>query len=272
MDGLNEKTAVLLGRVAVLSFRVRKILEGSGFEVAEANSEKMLKTTLEARDDAAIIILDLELSEEGAMELIAETRAAARSAPVIVLTSSGDKDSFREAIVKGATDFVIKPFANHTLLAKIEKCLSAGEPGGMEIVTVDLGRFITGELRKAEKGKYPLSLMFLSFETTGGYRDAEINRLIFGSIRGLFWDTDLFLPFAAEYYLGVFPFCDEKNTAVVSAKISAKFEELKRENAVLGAYSMAAVFVSYPYDAADKGSVFDLLKERVKQQYKDINL
>lgn len=273
MLDLNEKTAVLFEKVAALSFRIRKILESGGFSVAEASNDKALIGVLGAKaEEAALVILDLEMDEGRAMELIAETRSIAKNAPLIVLTAGGDKESFLEAILKGATDFVIKPFADQTLLAKADKYLSSGESGGMEIVTVDLPHFLSGELRKAEKGKYPLSLMFLNFEKSGGPRDADINKLLFNSIKQMFWETDMFAPFAADYYLGVFPFCDEKNTAVVSAKISAKFEELKKKNTALAPYAMAAVFVSYPYDTAEKAKVFELLKERIKQQYKDIQL
>lgn len=263
------RTVVVLGKVAALLFRIRKVLEEKGLGVVEAGSEKALKSAL-AHNEASLVILDAELGENRAMEIIAETRDSAKDAPIIVLSAGGDKDSFLEAILHGATDFVIMPFADQTLSAKVDKYLSSGEQGGMEIVTMDLPRFISGELRKAEKGRYPLSLMFLDFESSGGTRDAEVNRLLFGSVKDMFWETDIFMPFAADHCLGIFPFCDEKNTAVISAKVHARLEELKRGNAALSGYGLACIFVTYPYDTPETGKVFELLKERIKQQYKDV--
>jgi hypothetical protein len=117
-----------------------------------------------------------------------------------------------------------------------------------------------------------VSLMFLSVRRAGGQSDPEINKHIFGGFKKLFWNTDIFIHFGSGYYFGIFPFCDDKNTAVVDAKLAAGLNEMKEEREEIAGYNMMSIFVSYPCDSTKTASIFGILKSRVIEVFGEIKV
>jgi hypothetical protein len=201
--------------------------------------------------------------------MLIETRKRLSNTPIIILTAGRQKSFFIEAMLQGATDFIIKPFTDDTLVEKVFKYLNAeNSNNNIELVTQDLSKCISGELRKAEKGNFPLSLMFLHFENKSDQilNDTMIGNFMLENMKDLFWDTDIFIRFASKYYLGVFPFCDERNTTIVKAKLIKRFEELKEKNELLENYEMISLFVSYPFDTQETSDVYKILIQRINHK------
>lgn len=269
---MNKHTVVMLERVTALAMRIRKILEGSKICVVDTNSERQLINSLTGvTDHVSMVILDLENAQEFSLDMLIETRRRLSNTPIIILTAGRQKSFYIEAMLQGATDFIIKPFSDNTLVEKVFKYLNGDKnnsSSNIELVTQDLSQCIKGELRKAQKGKFPLSLMFLHFENNSDQliNDTMISNFIFENMKDLFWDTDIFIRFASKYYLGIFPFCDEKNTVIVKAKLIKRFEELKEKNELLQNFQMISIFVSYPFDTSDTGNVYKTLINRINQK------
>ena len=269
---MNDFTVVMLEKVAVLALRIRQILENSKIAVFDADSENKLFAALGGiTREVSLVILDLDIDQEYAMDLLIETRKRMGITPIIVLTSNKKKEFFVEGLLSGATDFVIKPFDDETFIHKINKYLMREEKeyDRVELITLDLKAYIKGELRKAEKGGFPLSIMFFNFQSNSaaGEVNAEFTAAIYGSLKELFWETDIFIRFGSKFYLGIFPFCDENNTAIIRKKLNKKFEELKSHSKMLEEYKMKSVFVTYPFDTKNTGEVYDMLLGRINQLY-----
>jgi DNA-binding response OmpR family regulator len=265
----------MLEKVKILTHRIRKILEGSKICVVDADNENTLFNSLNGTSDSlALVLMDLDLNERYAMDLLIETRKRVKTSPIIIMTSENTKKVFIEAMLQGATDFIIKPFTNQLFIEKIKKYLTPPEFNGAEIVSMDLRQYIKGELRKAEKGNFPLSLMFMYFENNSAdkSKDHEINNFIFNNMQKLFWDTDLFIRFASEHGVGIFPFCNEKNTEIIKNKIEAKFQELKNDNEALKEFNMLCAFLSYPHDTSDTTKVFEMFISRINSEFQDLQL
>ena len=279
---VDPQTVFMFERVKYLTHRIKKILEGSNICVVETDNETTLLNSLnDIKQKIALVLLDLDLDQRYAMELLIEARKRAKATPIIVMTSEAKKTLFVEAMLRGATDFIIKPFTDQLFLEKIQKCLESPHfispvftRSETEIVTMNLNQYVKGELRKAEKGNFPLSLMFMYFENNSEdkSREHEMNNFIFDYMKKQFWDTDLFIRFASEHGLGIFPFCGEKNTVIIKTKIELKFEELKRENESLKNYNMICAFISYPYDTTEISKVFGLFIGRINAKFQNLNL
>lgn len=272
---MNDYTVVMLEKVTALALRMRKILESSKICVVDTNSEdKLFNTIYGSGYNVSLVILDLEITQDYAMDLLIETRNRLNTVPIIVLSSGGKKEFFVEAMLQGATDFIIKPFQDQTLISKVFKYLIPEESTNAELVTLDLKQYIKGELRKAEKGSFPISIMFLNFEnnSTKEIQEIETTSFIFENMKDLFWDTDIFIRFASKNYLGIFPFCNEKNTKIINKKLSTRFEELKQKNKLINEYNMISIFVSYPFDTNETSKVYDILISRISEKFKDIQL
>ena len=95
-------------------------LEAYGFAVVTAGTglEALEKLSIEKFDG---IFLDVKMPEMDGIEALEEIRKRDRSIPIIIITSSSTKDSAIEAMAKGASDYVLKPFEWEELKAKIEK-------------------------------------------------------------------------------------------------------------------------------------------------------
>jgi len=271
---LNDYTIVILEKMKTLAIRLRQSLEGNHIRIISVDTRETLFEQLEAMrgESISLIILGLEIEQEAEMKLLVDTKRRAKETPIIVLTSGAKRNYFVEAMLQGATDFIIKPFNESTLVTKAFKYLMPDTDNQIELVSLDLQKYIRGELQKAEKGKFPLSLMFLNFENGARElsKDTRSSTVLFDGIRDLFWDTDIFMKFGAKYYLGVFPFCDEQNTEIVKQKMKARFEELKASDPALSEFAMMSIFVSYPFDTPDASKVYDLLIQRIRDTFEDI--
>ena len=268
-------TVVMLEKISFLAIRMRKVLEGSKLCVIDTENEnKLLSTLNNSQQKASLVLLDLDISDEYAMNLLAETRKRLTGTPIIVLTSGGKKEFFVEAMLQGATDFIIKPFGNELLVSRVFKYLMPEESGKTELVTMDLQKCIKGELRKAEKGFFALSIMFLNIENdlNEEINDAEILSVVFENLRSLFWDTDIFIRFLSRYSLGLFPFCDEKSRVTIETKIKKRFDEVKQTRSELGGYTLKTVFVSYPFDTKETSAFYNLLISRIKETFTGIQI
>jgi len=259
----------MLEKITILAMRMRRILEGSRVCVYDADSKYKLYNTLDKIEgDITLVILDLDIEHDLALALLKETRQKVESGtPIIVLTPGRARNFFVEAMLCGASDFLLKPFANEVFLEKVYKYLFPENTQSAEIVTSDLSRYLKGELRKAEKGHFALSILFLAFERD--YESEEnpaADSFIYENMRELFWETDTFIRFASKYYLGIFPFCDEKNTEIIGQKIKTEFAKLKNTNEMLRGYRMGSVFVSYPSDTNETAKIYELLLKKVREQ------
>lgn len=97
---------------------IQLMLSTEGFAVDTANlAEDGL--VMAGADDYDIILLDLGLPDMPGHELLARLRSANVETPVIIVTASHDLDSKVRAFVRGADDYLTKPFGNAELLARI---------------------------------------------------------------------------------------------------------------------------------------------------------
>jgi CheY-like chemotaxis protein len=95
-------------------------LEAYGFTVVAARSgvEALDRLAAEKFDG---VFLDVKMPEMGGIETLERIRKSNQSIPVILVTSSSSRDAAVEAIAKGASDFILKPFEWPELKLKIEK-------------------------------------------------------------------------------------------------------------------------------------------------------
>lgn len=86
-----------------------------------ADGREGLYYGLEYAIDLAII--DLGLPEISGLELIRQLRAAGRDFPILILTARGDWQDKVEGLEAGADDYLVKPFHNEELQARVNALL-----------------------------------------------------------------------------------------------------------------------------------------------------
>jgi DNA-binding response OmpR family regulator len=95
-------------------------LEAYGFSVVTAGTgvEALKKLSVEKFDG---VFLDVKMPEMGGIETLEEIRKGDQKIPIIIITSSSTREAAIEAMAKGASEYVLKPFEWEELKAKIEK-------------------------------------------------------------------------------------------------------------------------------------------------------
>lgn len=104
---------------------LRYILKEAGInEVCEVENGLDAKHAL-SRKYYDLVIADWMMPKFSGLELLEWLRSHKKLSrvPLIMVTANNTHDAVVEAIEKGVTDFITKPFSAHTILSKIEKAL-----------------------------------------------------------------------------------------------------------------------------------------------------
>src|SRR5919202_2840332 len=110
------------------------ILSAEGYDVTTAASgEAALKFAKERRFDLALT--DLKMTGMVGIELLQHLLAQDSSIIVILLTAHGSIDSAKEALRRGAYDYLQKPFERDQLLSTIRRALSRLDELDIEIIS-----------------------------------------------------------------------------------------------------------------------------------------
>ncbi|MCA1850290.1 MAG: sigma-54 dependent transcriptional regulator, partial [Acidobacteria bacterium] len=110
------------------------ILSGEGYDVTTASSgEAALKFARDRRFDLALT--DLKMTGMDGIELLQHLLAQDSSIIVILLTAHGSIDSAKEALRRGAFDYLQKPYDRDTLLETIRRALKRLDALDAEIIS-----------------------------------------------------------------------------------------------------------------------------------------
>lgn len=106
--------------------RLKPALEKSGYEVEiYETGAGALKRIEEKNFD--IVVTDVRMDEVDGMDILAGVTSKAPHAKVIIITGYATIELAREALAKGAFDFIAKPFKPDDLREIIQKAASALE-------------------------------------------------------------------------------------------------------------------------------------------------
>ncbi len=126
-EGQNQKILVAEDSEAIRTAIV-SLLRKRGYNVVVAfNGEEAVQLTGKEQPD--LVLMDIRMPVMDGLEALRHIRLDVRSQelPVIMLTSVTNLDTVTDAISRGATDYVAKPFTIGKLLATIEKYIVKSE-------------------------------------------------------------------------------------------------------------------------------------------------
>lgn len=103
-------------------FGLRKLLEGEGYRVLEAETGAQALPIV-TENAPELILLDLRLPDIDGMDLLTKIKEIDDDVPVIILTAHGTIETAIVALKKGAENFFTKPFDAESILILIAKTL-----------------------------------------------------------------------------------------------------------------------------------------------------
>jgi DNA-binding response OmpR family regulator len=135
---VEDDSAIRRGLVDALAFHGYTPLEAGDGEAA-------VRRALE--DSPDLVLLDCMLPRQSGFDALERIRAARPTLPVIMLTALGSENDRVNGLMRGADDYIVKPFSLREVMARIEAVLrrSPARPGDVAAlsdgaVRVDLER------------------------------------------------------------------------------------------------------------------------------------
>ena len=137
------------------------MLAASGFDVEEAAGGTEALAELRARP-FELVVLDVMMPGCDGIEVCQTLRAEGEGIPVLMLTA---RDAVRDRVVgleAGADDYLVKPFANEELVARIRALLRRAGPVHDTLAFADLELDVL--TRDARRGERVIELSRIEFE------------------------------------------------------------------------------------------------------------
>lgn len=104
-------------------------LEAAGYLVRSADSRDAALRCLQDGDSVDVIVLDVWLGRDNGLELFDELRGILPNVPVVFISGGSDKMALETttaiADMKGAAEFLYKPFGMQSLVDTLEKLISS---------------------------------------------------------------------------------------------------------------------------------------------------
>ena len=145
---------------ARLAAALRRALTYEGYDVELAGDGRAgLRAAAASVPD--LVVLDLMLPELDGLEVCRRLRAGG-DLPVLVLTARDAVGDRVEGLDAGADDYLVKPFANDELLARVRALLRRAAPRHSEVLRFTDLEFDVGA-RQVRRGGRPVELTVLEF-------------------------------------------------------------------------------------------------------------
>lgn len=122
MRHFKNRTILLIDDDPVVRVLMRKIVEGAGYEVVEADGvAKGLQKAIDIVPHA--IICDIVMGSTSGYDFLTQKRSRPEIAaiPVIMASSLQDRSSVYRAVTLGASDYITKPFEARIVVQKLAK-------------------------------------------------------------------------------------------------------------------------------------------------------
>ena len=110
----------------ILSFN----LQAEGFEVATAQSAEEAMRLMAEGERFDLLLLDVMMERMSGYDMARTLRSNADNTPIIFLTARDAHDDQLRGFAVGADDYVTKPFAFDTVLARVRAVLRRSSPSG----------------------------------------------------------------------------------------------------------------------------------------------
>lgn len=124
----NPLEILLIDDEAVVGDRLKPALEKQGARVESYVDPKQARERI-AGKDFDIIITDIRMAEVDGIQILEWARARNRRTKVIMITGYATMELAREALNKGAFDFIAKPFKMKEVRAAVSKAAEALRSG-----------------------------------------------------------------------------------------------------------------------------------------------
>lgn len=132
-----------------------------------------------------VVLLDILMPGVDGIETLKQIRADdnLKNTPVMILTASMDRETIRQAVALGVTDYVRKPFMPADLIARVSKKLAEISTSPGKILIFDENRYTLTKLLDTleEVSPYKIDIVLSVAEAINLLRSTKINLIVTSS-------------------------------------------------------------------------------------------
>ncbi len=262
----------------LMRIRIKDMLKHLGLDIIECTTDNVLFNEIKENKELLCCII-IHIDEIENYDIINKIKSKENKAPIIVLTTNKKRNFHIKGIQLGVSDLILIPFKDSTLYSKVQRYVDEKRNSYIELVSFDFDNYLQGEIRKAEKGNFPVALMFttLVIDEEPDFQVDELehnyySNIYFNEIKKLFWKTDIFIRFHTRYFLGIFPFCNKSNTKIIENKVFDRFEHLLKERMIPTSFKPIIKFSNFPQDSEDLLSLQNILYKKAQTEDTGLNI
>ncbi len=251
------------------------------FKVEEVNSnremiEYLKKTGLE---NILLIILDLHLPDGNSLKALQKLKLNNKNfnkIPFLLVSARIDKETVAMAFKEGARDVIAKPVNYENLKKRIDNIITPEYKVKEKKTIMDYYNQITNEIKRAQRGKYPLSILlagiFQKADFKSVHKESYYSKIIDlekkypDELKRIMRDTDTVVSLSPSEYLFILPFTIKEGTSVIHKKIQQVFnamvEKKERDNLL-----MIVGAATYPEDGESTDDLILKIEKSFKKQF-----
>jgi DNA-binding response OmpR family regulator len=279
-----EDGVIIFDEVSIVRHRMNNLLKASNIHVYEASQEiEVFNLLSDAGLNIGLIIMDIGNDANNGFAILSKIKEKRSDIPVFILTSNNRREIFARGIAEGATDYILKPFADDYLLEKVlfqlnkKKHQTKTQVNANSEIVFDIQSYLKTEFKKAKKGNYNITLLMSTFffpvdiyNTEIDNKYIQVSDLFYHKFKSILWDTDIFERYGSQTFIGIFPYCGIENVDKVQKKLKDSFEDVKKENKDLDSFHLAISTITYPCELEDTKDLLLSLGSRMKVEISEI--
>lgn len=252
--------------------KVKGIVKRFQVETFEAGSVLQLNHALnESKGEFDLILADLNFDNESVIIWFEKYLEQHPFTPLIIYTSIVTRGNLASGLRLGAKDYILKSSDDDVLLERIMKSLQTEIVPRVNVeqpeqIVMDMQSFLTSEIRKAQKGRYEVSICLSSIQPVD--QSVSVDKLSYdeGSLilqkfKTKYWETDVLFQFGIYGFLSFFPFCGHEQIIIVDHKLQHVFQEIKQDYVSLRGFVLVNSFVTFPHDGDNKQQILKQLEK-----------
>ncbi len=301
------KQILLFDRALLVRMRIKEALASSNVKIHEVESESEVFAMFQKYKNALdLVIMDVAMDSANGFEVVRKIKEIQHDVPVVILTSSNKRGDFIKSIQAGAADYILKPFDDEFFIARIFSVMDNAVKPASPLETIlkidsssqnapkevkeevplkmplqkqeisakvteeSFSELLRSEKYKAKKGKYPLTVFALIFESQDGI-DGNFSEKHFEDIRAHLWESDEFIHYGPHSFYGILPFCHEEGFERFKEKMQVYLNEEAEEREFYHHYQWHVVGItlsSQEYEDLEIQQIIELLKLEISQEVK----